>query len=289
MGRLMLSYLNRADAATLSGGAWATDLPRSNLQQDRLSKLARTFDATLASTKFDVDLGATPVPVRIVALMRHNLTQDATYRITAGASPGATTLDTGWLAAWPAIYGLLDREFEHPDWYSGRLSTAEITEYQATAPVKLRYITPTTVLHRYWRIEINDTANPVGAVLLGRLWIGPAWQPTINFDFGPAFQWQSRDRAVEARSGARFTEELPAKRVWRCTLHELTDQEAWGRISEIMRSVKSEAEILVMPDPDDLANAHRRDLFARVASWGDGIVDAAYGKQMVSPTFEERL
>lgn len=285
MGRLMLSYINRADAATLSGGSWAAGLPLGNLQQLRLSKQARSTNATTGSTKFDVDLGATPATVRLVGLMRHNLTQAATYRITGGASPGATTVDTGWQAAWPAIYGLFDREFEHPEWFSGRISTAEAAAY----PIKLLVDLGQHHVYRYWRVEISDTANPAGAVLLARLWMGPVWQPTINFDWGPAFLWQARDRAVEARSGARFVEALPGRRLFRFSLHELTDQEAWGRIAEQMRQLGTEGDLLVIPDPDDLGNAHRRNILGRVSSWGDGIVNAAYGKQMVSMTIEERL
>lgn len=285
MGRLMLSYINRADAATLSGGSWTTDLPLANLKQQRLSKLARSSSAATSSTKFDIDLGATPVTVRLVGLMRHNLTQDATYRITGGASPGATTVDTGWSAAWPAIYGLFDREFEHPEWFSGRLSTAEAAAY----PIKLLVDLGQHHVYRYWRLEISDTGNAAGAVLLGRLWMGPIWQPTINYDWGAAFLWQSRDRATEARSGARFVEALSGRRAYRFTLHELSDQEAFGRIAEQMRQIGTEGEMLVIPDPDDAGNAHRRNILGRVASWGDGIVDAAYGKQMISMTIEERL
>ncbi len=289
MANLMLGYINRADGATLSAGSWLSDLPLSNLQQTRLSKWARSLNALAASTKIDIDLGATPVVVRLVGFIRHNLTQDATYRITAGDSPGATTLDTGFLQAFPPLYGLFDREFEHPEWFSGRLSTAELADYQASSPVKLLRDLGSNYIYRYWRIEIVDTANPVGAIMLARLWMGPIWQPTINFDWGPALVWQGRDRAMEARSGARFVQELPARRVYRLTLHELSDQEAWGRVAEIMRSVRNEGELLVIPDPDDLANAHRRNLLVRVASWGDGITDAAYGKQVVSMTMEERL
>lgn len=281
----MVSYLNRADAATLSGGSWAATLPLANLQQPRLSKLARSTSASASHTKFDVDLGATPLTVRLVGLMRHNLTQDATYRITAGASPGATTVDTGWQAAWPAIYGLLDREFEHPEWFSGRISAAEAALY----PIKLLVDLGAQVLHRYWRVEISDTSNPDGAVQLGRLWMGPIWQPGINYDWGPAFTWQSRDRAVEARSGARFVETLPGRRVLRLSLHELTDQEAWGRIAELMRALGTEGELVAIPDPDDAGNAHRRNILCRVSSWGDGLVEAALGKHVVTLTLEERL
>ena len=61
------------------------------------------------------------------------------------------------------------------------------------------------------------------------------------------------------------------------------------RIAEMSRILTVEGEVLVIPDPDDHQNAHRRNILGRVASWGDGVADAAYGKQVVAITVEERL
>lgn len=285
VSNLVLSNINYADAATLSAGSWLAGLPLANLQSSRMSKLARSTNDDAASSKFDVDLGATPVVVRVFGLFGHNFSQDATIRITAGASPGATTLDTGTVAAWQPVYGLWDREFEHPDWFSGRVSAAEAA---ATLP-KVLYDFGLNHLHRYWRVEIVDTANAAGYVQCARLWMGPGWQPTINFDWGESLGWQPRDRAIETRSGARIAERLTPRRVFRFQLHELSDQEAFGRALEMNRALGSEGEIVVIPDPADAANAHRRNILGRVASWGDGIVDAALGKQVMTATVEERL
>jgi hypothetical protein len=285
MANLLLGYVNYADAATLSGGSWEATLPLSNLQQPRLSRVARSTDATLASTKFDIDMGATPLVVELLGIMGHNMTQVAQFRLTGGATPGATTFDTGWQDVWGAVYGLWDRPFETYDWYSGRITAADAALYPMKGLVPLGSI----YLHRYWRVEISDTANPDGYVDLTRLWFGPLWQPTINYDWGAALAWQPRDRALVARSGARFAERLQPQRVFRFVLHELSDQEAFGRVLDLARQLGSEGEVLVIPDIDDFANAHRRNILGRISSYGDGVVDAAYGKQAASITVEERL
>ncbi len=285
MANLVLSYINRADAGTLSGGSWQASLPLANLQQSRLSKVARSTNALASSTKFDVDLGATTVVVRMIGVMGHNLTQDATYRLTGGDSPGAAQYDSGWQQVWPAVYGLWDREFEDPDWWSGKISAAEAAAY----PIKALLDLGLNYVYRYWRVEFSDTANPAGYVELSRLWFGPAWQPTINYSWGAALGWQSRDRAIETRSGARISERMKARRVFRLSLHELSDQEAFGRALPMNLMIGTEGEIVVMPDPADVGNYHRRNVFGRVPSWGDGVADAAYGKQVLNLTVEERL
>ncbi len=285
MTNLVLSYINRADTATLSGGSWQASLPLTNLQQTRLSKAARSTNLLAASTKFDIDLGATTVVLRMIGVMGHNLTQDATYRLTGGDSPGATQYDSGWQAVWPAVYGLWDREFEDPDWYSGKISAAEASAY----PIKALLDLGLNYTYRYWRVEFLDTGNAAGYIELARFWFGPAWQPTINYDWGSALGWQSRDRAIEVRSGARIIERMKARRAWRLSLHELSDQEAFGRALAMNLMIGTEGEIVVIPDPADVANYHRRNIYGRVPNWGDGVVDTAYGKQVLNLTVEERL
>ncbi len=285
MTNLVASYVNRADAGTLSGGSWQASLPLTNLQQPRLSKVARSTNLLAASTKFDLDLGGTPVVVRLIGVMKHNLTQDATYRLTGGDTVGATQYDSGWQAVWPPIYGLWDREFEDPDWFSGRISATDAAAY----PMKALLDLGLNYLYRYWRVEFLDTGNSAGYIELARFWFGPAWQPIINYDWGDALTWQSRDRAVEVRSGGRIFERLQSRRRWRLTLHELSDQEAFGRALDMNRKIGTEGEIVVIPNPADVANYHRRNVFGRVADWGDGVSSADYGKQVMSFTVEERL
>jgi hypothetical protein len=258
---IQLGIINRGSAAALSGGAWQPLLPIANLQRAGLVYSARSVDAALVSTKFALDFGNTTTLVRLFGIMRHNLSTAALYRITGGTSAGASDrYNSGWLSVWPRVYGPLDLDFEEPNWYTGQISAEDVALY----PIKLLHDLGGNFLVRYWTIEFNDTANAAGYVQLTRLFAGPLWQPAINYVPGAGVAWASRDRGIETRSGARYFDRLMPKRVMSFAFDALSDAEAWGRALDLQRRLGSEGELLVIPDPANLAQRHRRDLWARV-------------------------
>jgi hypothetical protein len=87
----MIGFPNRADAATLSGGSWTAGLPRANMQNRIIGKVARTSNDALSSTKFDIDLTSTK-KIRALALVNHNLSLNALYRVRATNESAATNL-----------------------------------------------------------------------------------------------------------------------------------------------------------------------------------------------------
>lgn len=91
---ILLAYGNKATGATLSGGQWESLLPLTNLKDGRLGKVARSDDATVYDTRFRFDLGANYV-LRALALVNHNLTTAARWRVKVGTSP----LDVDYTAA----------------------------------------------------------------------------------------------------------------------------------------------------------------------------------------------
>lgn len=89
----ILSFPNHVDATfypvAFSGGNWVPSLPLTNLRDPQLAKVARSVDATLAATQFDVDLGITR-PIRLFAIPSHNITIEGRLRITGSDSPPGT-------------------------------------------------------------------------------------------------------------------------------------------------------------------------------------------------------
>ena len=94
MSNILLAYGNKATGATLSGGQWESLLPLTNLKDGRLGKVARSDDATVYDTRFRFDLGANYV-LRALALVNHNLTTAARWRVKVGTAP----LDVDYTAA----------------------------------------------------------------------------------------------------------------------------------------------------------------------------------------------
>ncbi len=63
-------------------GSWLAALPLTNLQARELAKVARSSDAALASTRFDIDLGVARA-CRLVALPKHTISSVGKVRIRA--------------------------------------------------------------------------------------------------------------------------------------------------------------------------------------------------------------
>jgi hypothetical protein len=115
---------NRFDAASLSGGSWEATLPLTNLQDRKLSKVARSTDDANASTKLVADLGD-DYYVRAVSLHKTNLSRAGRYRIRgktnatqlAALTPTNLTAEYG-LGLWsdPDYTLSVPANFDPDDW-----------------------------------------------------------------------------------------------------------------------------------------------------------------------------
>src|SRR5574337_1073977 len=157
--------------------------------------------------------------------------------LRARSSPSFSGLayDSGWRpaygggaewsdpAAWP--------EWEDDGFWSGGLSAEEIEGYRAT----LVHVLPADVRAPYWRVEIADAYNAAGYVEIGRLFLGPVWQPVHNLGYGLTLEWVSRSNVAEAAAGGEYFEPRQAYRVVRGALPWLDTAEALGRAFEFQR------------------------------------------------------
>lgn len=284
MGTIQFSYINRADEATLSGGSYQPTLPIANLQETNMAMVARTLDVTAASTRIDVDFGASGKLIRLVGLMRHNCTVNATYRITGSNSSvsGSEGYDSGTLNVWPRIYSLTDLDFEEPNWWTGQIDAAEAALY----PIKLLHDLGANYLLRYWRVQINDTANPAGYLQFSRFWMGPVWAPEVGYGYGGRMLWEPRDRSSVSRNGKRYAERINPIRVFSLRLESVSDADAYGRVLDMQRRLGSEGQVVVIPDPDDTGQRHRRDIIARIRRSG-GAAHSSFGRQQAEMELEE--
>jgi hypothetical protein len=256
---IQFSFTNAADAATLSAGSWLAGAPLTNLQQDRLSLRARSTNDDAASTQLRIDLGSASALVRLVAFARHNMTPAATYRVTAGTTAGASNVyDSGTLDVWPAAYSSLDLAWEDPNFWTGQITAAEAEGY----PISLIHNCGANIQARYWTIYFTDTANPDNYVELARLWMGVLWSPQRNYSHGAQFGWEARDVNEYSLGGALYSERRSPARVLRVTLKGLNATEAYGVILDAQRRLGTAGQFWVIPEPGDLARAHKRNFMA---------------------------
>lgn len=265
MANVMLGFPNRIDASVLSGGAWMASLPLSNLQDRVIGRVARTANLALASTQFDINLGA-PKPIRTIGVIHHNCSLFAQYRIrgASDASFSHVVYDAGFADVWPVVYPSESLDWEADNWWSGKYTAEEIDGYTAT----LVHILPANKLAQYWRIEFSDTNNPAGYLQFGRVFIGPAWQPTYNMAIGASLGWQTKTDIQEAISGAEYFQRRVPYRVERFSLNLMKQDEAFANAFEIQRRAGIDQEILFIHDPDDTVHALRRRFLGRLREIG---------------------
>lgn len=180
----MIGYGNLAEDCVLSGGAWISDLPLSNLKTQAFGSPARSTGLSPLATQFDIVLPPAE-PWRVISFPDHNFGPYAQLRITVADNPGMTgiTYAGEWIDVWPPIVPFGSVPFEHPQWFDGR-----VTRRQRAGQVWTRsVILPDFSISRYVRVEINDPDNENGFVQIGMLFIADAWQPTINGQYGASF------------------------------------------------------------------------------------------------------
>lgn len=219
-------------------GSWVNNLDGSssliNLRDHDFSTSAVSASAAAAHTRFAFDLtqlvsvvGGNPPGAQLLAIPKHNLTQNATIRVKAGTAAfnddgtggGTVVYDSGTLTALTQqayTPGLLP--WGHINTWTGAPDPImDVGAYNRCVLVQFG----STVVATYWWVQITDTANPDAAVILNRLFLGPYWQPSKNFDYGVTIE-PVGDRVADASAtNAQFID--PNRKLARLVSFTLTD------------------------------------------------------------------
>ena len=95
----------------MSGGSWLSSLPITNMQDRQLQKVARTSNATLAATQFDIDLGQAR-PIGVLSLVNHNISVTGRVKIS-GAGSAASLVN---------LFTTFTNDFSNAAWTKGNVS-----------------------------------------------------------------------------------------------------------------------------------------------------------------------
>jgi len=260
MANLLICYPDRAAEATLSGGSWEATLPLDNLKSLPLGLVARSTSAATSSTQLDVALD-TSRAISALVLCAHNLSVSAQYKVTASSdsSMSPELYTSGWLDVWPQIWSTEQLEWEDDRWWDGTISAEEREAYVSNLIHAFQ-----STLARYWRLELSDTGNSDGYVQAGRLFVATGWQPTVNYDYGNAFGWETTVQTEMSLGGQQYFERRAHQRVFQLGLSWLTTDEAHARVWEIQRELGVDGEIFIVPDLDDTMHTIRRAFLARL-------------------------
>ena len=285
MADIQLLFPNRidGDGATLSGGSWLPALPLANLQNRVLSKVARSTNDATASTRFVIDLGRER-SIDGLVLMAHNLSTSATYEITASANADLSSplYASGPRLAYPSIYQTVDLPWSHPHWWSGLPDEEDLADLPANAI----HLLSTAVSARYWRVIISDESNPVGYVQIGRVFIGSAWRPPMNYVYGAKLGIVDPSTSDRALSGTLYFDERPVYRTAAFAFDGLPEDETFPALFDLIRKAKTTREIFYVPDADDLLNIQRRSFICH-AREPQPIEQSAFRRMSVAFVLEE--
>lgn len=264
MANLIISFPNRVDECTLSGGSWEVTLPLTNLQDRIISKVARSTDDALASTKFDAAL-TKDRPIRVVVLVKHNISTAGLYRIRGSlvSDFSSTVYDSGWQDVW-AANSSLTIDWEEDNYWDGLPTAEDIEGFNANLVHVLDY----PIVARYWRIEIDDTTNADGYVEIGRLFMASQWQPPTNMVYGAALGYDTTTSIDAALNGTEYFDSRTNFRTFRFTLENLSYDEGHARALEAFKRLGIDNEVFIIPDPEDTTQMLRRAFLGRLKQLG---------------------
>lgn len=184
--------------------------------------------ATASANSFiDVDLGSAK-SVGMVALVSETITSGF-VSIEAGTTSGGTNL-----------------------YSSGQLTVYSGTDFAHTFG---------NVTARYWRIFMS-----VGGTI-GRVFIGPRFQPAVNIDWNPSLAIESRTGISEALSGPEYFETRPSRRVWQGRWSWLSEAEALAWVG-IQRAIDVSGEVYLIYDDQDTTYRGTRNFLGRLRTLG---------------------
>jgi len=280
-----LGWPNWVDAPTgvvFSGGTWAAALPRTNVATPRRAEVARTTGVTVTDTVLRVDLGAARL-VDALAIVGHNLTAGASFRLRAFSDAyTTTTFDSGTVTAfaeqWPA--GLLP--YGHPNAATRLLTTDDLRTRRWDA----NYVLANSVTARYWEIAITDTTNPAGYVEIGRVYLGPLYQPSINLRYGASAGLTTEATIGRALSGTRYVESRPTARTRTIEFGDLPPEEAEAVLGDLVRVLDLGGQVYWFDDPTATWTRLRTSFLAQLTEL-PAVVRASFRQGAVALALEE--
>ncbi|MBF0334929.1 MAG: hypothetical protein HQL40_14990, partial [Alphaproteobacteria bacterium] len=124
------------------------------------------------------------------------------------------------------------------------------------------HVLPQAVNARYWRVEIDDSANPAGHIDLARLFLAPGWQPSRNMSLGVKAGWLDDSVIEMSLGGAQHVDQRPKRRVVQFELRHLPDAEVLAGAFDAQGQLGVTGQLFYVFDPADTEQLHRRALLA---------------------------
>lgn len=226
------------DRATVVAGTEVSGLPASHLADIQPAKKWRTTGKTGQYLNLTLEQAEACDSAAFIA---PNHGASTVVRISAAETSdallSAPDLDTGWQSPWPGG--------EKPvvvDWpiFTGLVRWTN------------------TAAYKYWRIEFADPGSLLTYFDLGRVLLGPAFQPRFNVDVNPAIGLQSPDAQTRTPFARTYTDPRgPASRRLTLPFSSVNHDELVASLFELQRYCGLARDFVFALDP----GATRRDAY----------------------------
>lgn len=270
---------------TADGGSTDATYVPANLGTDDLSFVWRSPNLTATNTKF-LAVFSRPSPIQLFALVGHNLTRNATFRLRLYSDTGATTqiYDSGDTAVWPRVFSFGSLPWNDNRCWTGQFNDLEITGLRWNRPLWLDKL----YLARAARCAISDPNNPAGYAECGLAEFSQGWPVSINFSYGAQYGWNARTQTVQGIGGRKQFERRDKPRRFQGTIQYLPRDEAMAQGFELQRQADLDVPFFWLPDPTSTTNLIRESYLARNAELGM-LSYASPGRDSMPISLEEAL
>lgn len=248
-------------------GSWSAGLPAANVLTSFLAQPARSTDTAPASTRLRMDLG-TLRNVDVFAVPKSNVSTLGRIRLTACSDPDYTTVVHAgdWVDYWSDVYPWGSRPWGSPGLFSPKFSAEDADGY----PAAYYMVLPSTVIARYWQVEIDDAENGDGYVELSRLVLAPAWAASVNPVPGQSWiGWEPATRIMRSRTGVKFSDPKPSRRRSRLVFDLLPENEVFTHPFEMARKEDLHGEVFIVTNRNDAVNSLRHAFLANLSALPD--------------------
>lgn len=259
MQNAIIAWDNYADTAAIFPSSEVSSLPGDNLTNPQLSKPWRSAVAGTVHLLIDVQ---DVKHVDVLALMAINLSPTGTLRVRASNSD--------------------------PDALTGLVYDSGTFNPNVDARFKMAcHVIPSGGKNaQYWRITLTD--NGVDYLEAGRLFIGPAWQPSTNYSYGWRKGITDLSKRNRTRGGQVYVDSNRQYRYFACTFDYLSEAEAEEGLLEMDRIIGLRGDVLVMLDPENTTNPGKDSLWGQLSELAP-ISNPQFGIYQKSIQIEERL
>jgi hypothetical protein len=245
---LVLAWRNRLADAVLTGGSW-TGL--DNLKTHYIGQTASSTSLDPEDTQFTATWSE-PQVGDLAALLYHNLSVTGVVRMlfSRDGEPVFDTTSDAW-PAWP--FGTIP--FGDPRWWLHRPVAEDIEGFSG----QWAQLLPQLTIWDQLQVWITDPDNEQGFVDLPYLFAGPALQVSVNYDRSDVWGYQEADAPDLADYGTPVGSDDQDPRVFKCTLSHMPHDEALAGLGSLMAYAgRGRRPFVVLPDPGDTYNMHRR-------------------------------